>query len=194
MSYLVQASLIIGAYVVGSIPTGYLFAYTAGIKDIRQHGSGNIGATNVARILGLHYWLPVFFIDAAKAALYLILVKTYGYHEPLILICALALLAGNLHSLFLQFTGGKGVATIAGILCVLKPYLALLLASVWAAAIALTRTVGVASATACAALMVTSFYFFNADLCLCLTLLCMGAWGIWRHADNIKRYLNAPID
>ena len=194
MSYLNIAAVVVGAYVVGSIPTGYMLAYVGGIKDIRNHGSGNIGATNVARILGFQYFVPVLVIDATKAALYLMAIKSYGCSESLVLTSALALLAGNSYSLFLQLTGGKGIATTAGILCVLNPCLALLLACLWISIVAFTRTVGIASAITCAGLVVSGLYFFSSDVPLAVTFICIGAWGIWRHADNIKRYLNAPID
>lgn len=194
MSYLAVAAIVLGAYVVGSIPTGYILAYFGGIKDIRNHGSGNIGATNVARILGFHYFVPVFIIDATKAALYLIAIKANGCNESLLLTSAVALLAGNSYSLFLQWTGGKGFATTIGILCVLKPCLALLLACLWISIVAFTRTVGIASATTCAGLVVSSLYFLSSDVCLSLTFICIGTWGIWRHSDNIKRYLRLPID
>ena len=194
MSYLTQLALIVAAYIVGSIPTGYVLAYFSGIRDIRNHGSGNIGATNVARILGFHYFVPVFVMDASKAALYLMAAKGYGCDEALVLTSALALLAGNSYSLFLQLTGGKGFATTTGILFVLKPGLALLLACLWMSTVAFTRTVGIASATTCAGLVVSGLYFFSSDVYLSLTFVCIGAWGIWRHVDNIKRYLRLPID
>lgn len=194
MSYLTQAAVVLGAYVVGSIPTGYMLAYFGGISDIRTHGSGNIGATNVARILGFHYFVPVFVIDATKAAVYLMVLQAYGCNESLLLTTALALVLGNSYSLFLRLTGGKGIATTAGILCILNPCLALLLACLWISTVAFIRTVGIASVITCAGLVASGLYFFSSDAPLAATFVCIGAWGIWRHADNIKRYLNTPID
>lgn len=179
---------------VGSIPTGYLFAYAGGINDIRRHGSGNIGATNVARILGAHYFAPVFVIDALKALLYLQLAASYGASEPILLSCALALLAGNGYSLFLHFTGGKGFATITGIIWFFKPFLTILLFCLWVTTFMVVRTVGIASATTCLGLVVSGVYLMPTQASLASTLVVMGLWGIWRHLDNIKRFLQLPID
>jgi glycerol-3-phosphate acyltransferase PlsY len=187
--------LVMGAYGIGAIPTGYWVAYWGGIKDIRNHGSGNIGATNVARILGIHYFIPVFLLDAAKAAAYLMLLTAYCYNESLILASAVALVIGNSYSFFLHFTGGKGFATTAGIVWTLKPWLALLLFGIWTFMALLTRTVGIASAITCLGLAISGMVCHDY---LSLTFIGMGLWGIWRHVDNIKRYcrtiLQLPID
>ena len=73
--FVVAAAL--GAYLIGSIPTGYIIARLKGIKDIRQHGSGNIGATNVSRVLGIQYFFLIFFLDVAKAFLFMHYIKPY---------------------------------------------------------------------------------------------------------------------
>src|SRR5271156_4362785 len=89
-----------GAYLVGSFPTGYLVAKWAGIADIRNHGSGNIGATNVARKLGIHFFFIVFFIDALKAYSYLKYVQSTTHCARYHYLIAVALLLGNICSLF----------------------------------------------------------------------------------------------
>lgn len=188
MFYLGWAAVLIGAYGIGSIPTGYLVAYCGGIKDIRNHGSGNIGATNVARILGAPYFIPVFIIDATKASLYLMAVRACGYHESMLLACACSLLVGNSYSLFLRFTGGKGFATATGIMCVLEPWLAFALFGVWTITLVLTRTVGIASVITCLGLVIAGLYCFPCHTCPSATFIAIGLWGVWRHADNIKRY------
>lgn len=96
---------LIGAYLVGSIPTGYLIAQWAGIADIRKHGSGNIGATNVARLLGVHFFFIVFFIDALKAYCYLRYMQSMTSDVLVHALIAIALLLGNIFSCFLEFRG-----------------------------------------------------------------------------------------
>ncbi|MCC7415047.1 MAG: glycerol-3-phosphate acyltransferase [Epsilonproteobacteria bacterium] len=186
--------LLLGAYIVGSIPTGYLFAYAGGIHDIRRHGSGNIGATNVARILGAHYFVPVFVIDALKALLYLRMAAWYGASEPVLLGCAITVLVGNGYSLFLHFTGGKGFATVMGIMWFFKPCLTILLFCLWITTFMLVRTVGIASATTCLGLVVSGVYLLSTQTSIASAFVVMGLWGIWRHLDNIKRFLQLPID
>lgn len=186
--------LLLGAYIVGSIPTGYLFAYAGGIHDIRRHGSGNIGATNVARILGAHYFVPVFVIDALKALLYLRMAAWYGASEPVLLGCAITVLVGNGYSLFLHFTGGKGFATVTGIMWFFKPCLTILLFCLWITTFMLVRTVGIASATTYLGLVVSGVYLLSTQTSIASAFVVMGLWGIWRHLDNIKRFLQLPID
>src|SRR3989337_2711884 len=112
---------IIGAYLIGSIPTGYLITRYVRGNDIRRFGSGNIGATNVARFLGLKYFFLVFFIDACKAYTYLVWCACMGLPQEVVFFAAISLLIGNSCSAFLQGSGGKGVATIVGILFVVHP-------------------------------------------------------------------------
>ena len=97
------------AYLIGAIPTGYLIARLKGVRDIRQHGSGNIGATNVSRLLGIHYFFIIFFLDAGKAFLFMNTIKPYFPIDYLYFFAGILLL-GNTCSLFLRFRGGKGVA------------------------------------------------------------------------------------
>src|ERR1700730_10712106 len=102
------------AYLVGAIPTGYIIAKLKGISDIRQHGSGNIGATNISRVLGKHYFFLIFFLDAGKAYLFLQLIKPYFDFSYLCFFAGI-LLFGNGYSIFLRGTGGKGGATLCGL-------------------------------------------------------------------------------
>src|SRR5690348_15473304 len=102
------------AYLVGAIPTGYLIAKLKGITDIRQHGSGNIGATNVSRILGKHYFFLIFFLDAGKAYLFIHALKAHFSFNYLCIFASIVLV-GNGYSIFLRGSGGKGVATLFGL-------------------------------------------------------------------------------
>ena len=174
------------AYLIGSIPTGYIIAQLKGIADIRAHGSGNIGATNVSRFLGIHYFFLIFFLDAGKAWLFISLINPY---YPLNYLCFFAglLLFGNGCSLFLHGSGGKGVATLFGLILALNPGTALSLLCVWSLLLFITRTVGIASVGAALFLPIPCMYtlyepaFFS--FCLFAAL-----WIIYTHRSNIYTY------
>jgi glycerol-3-phosphate acyltransferase PlsY len=186
------------AYLVGAIPTGYLIAKLKGIADIRAHGSGNIGATNVSRVLGKHYFFLIFFLDAGKAFLFIHLMKQY-FDCTYLCIFAGLLLFGNGYSIFLQGSGGKGVATLLGLLAALElPVIPFLLAT-WAIALLATRTVGIASVTAvgflpCYIYVAThndSFFMFSLNHTP-FYIFCLFASGLvlWKHRSNIQAYWN----
>ena|SRR5579872_2738081 len=175
------------SYLIGAIPTGYLIARVRGIADIRKHGSGNIGATNVARFLGVRYFFLIFILDAFKAyACLYMLAHMITYHE--LLIEAGVLLIGNGYSLFLQGSGGKGVATSAGILVALYPQLMSILLLSWIAVLFVTRTVGIASAITLAIAPLAAWHLIP-DSAGMLFIAFMAAWGLWMHRKNIAFFL-----
>ncbi|GBF38065.1 glycerol-3-phosphate 1-O-acyltransferase PlsY [Leptospira johnsonii] len=110
------------SFLLGSVPFGFLAAKYKGI-DIRQKGSGNIGATNVTRLLGWKIGLPVLLLDIFKGAIFPLLIRIlFGEsNELLALICGVAAVLGHMFSPFLKFKGGKGVATSFGVFAVLAP-------------------------------------------------------------------------
>jgi len=117
-------------YLVGSLPSGYWIGRLLAGRDVRTSGSGNIGAANVARLLGVRYGLVVLALDMAKGALPVALVlllrpATSPVDTQAVSLVALATLLGSCYSLFLRFQGGKGVATASGISLVLWPKAAL---------------------------------------------------------------------
>ncbi len=152
----------IGAYLLGSIPFGVLIGRARGI-DIREHGSRNIGATNVGRVLGRRYGLLCFFLDMAKGAIPVLvagnMLDTLGHTTLesgagqlwLWMLVALAALAGHMFSPFLGFGGGKGVATAFGGLVAMWPILtipALIALGSWILVVMSTRVVSIASMAA----------------------------------------------
>jgi glycerol-3-phosphate acyltransferase PlsY len=180
---------IVSAYLVGSIPTGYLIARMYGIQDIREHGSGTIGATNVARVLGAHFFPVIFLIDLLKAFLFLRLLLWAGASSNVIMLSAAALIAGNIYSLFLRFHGGKGVATMVGVFLALNPGVVIYLLVVWSVILLLTKKVGIASVVGLLFLPFVSV-FANSSLPLvmlsCVTsLLCLIA-----HKDHLSSLLS----
>lgn len=177
---------LMGAYGVGAIPSGYCVARWAGVDDIRRFGSGNIGATNVARFLGIKYFFLVFFLDAFKAYLYLIAGALFGISSMMLLLSAIVLLFGNTCSLFLRGDGGKGMSTTIGILCAIHPVLVVSMLAVWLGALLYVRNVGIASVITVASLPAVAYFF--TDLYGVLLAALMGMWIIWRHRENIRLY------
>jgi glycerol-3-phosphate acyltransferase PlsY len=177
---------LICSYVIGSVPIGFLVARYAGVEDIRQHGSGNIGATNVARLLGKQYFFLVLFLDALRAAFFLSFLHWLSRDTFLILLCAVGLLIGNCYSVFLYGDGGKGVATLFGIACVLSSKLALLFFCVWSLSILLTRTASLAALISVVSLSVGSWYMCEH---LFFFLLFAMIFIMWRHYKNIQAFL-----
>lgn len=177
--------LLLISYFVGAIPVGYIIARLKGIADIRKHGSGNIGATNVSRVLGISYFFLIFFIDAGKAFACMYVMAPYCSPDYLYL-CAALLLFGNGCSIFLRGTGGKGVATLFGLLAALCSNVVLPLLGAWLIVLALTRTVGIASVGAVVLLPVYVFIFFDQSFAFfCLYAAC---WIVWTHRTNICAY------
>jgi len=192
------ATAVIGSYLLGSIPFGYLAGRIAGI-DIRQCGSGNVGATNVIRTLGMGYGYPVFVADLSKgfvAVKMSMLIATrlhadWNLSEMFGIVAAISSVIGHSFPVWLHFKGGKGVATSAGALFGLAPVAALVGAGVWILTFSLTRYVSVASIAAAAALpviiLITTWVRQTAGKSLFYSSVCLAAVVIWRHRSNLSR-------
>ena len=182
-------------YLVGSIPTGYLLGRSRGL-DIRQHGSGNIGATNVWRVMGWRWGSLAFAADFLKGFLPLYLLKRLAPLEMqawttdlLLVLCGLAAIIGHNYTPWLGFKGGKGIATSAGVLGALMPPVLAFALSLWIVATLLTRFVSVGSILAAASLAPLAWFFYPGQW-IYFGLACLaGGLAIWRHASNIKRLL-----
>jgi glycerol-3-phosphate acyltransferase PlsY len=139
----VIVALVIGCYLLGSIPFGVLVGKMRGI-DIREAGSGNIGATNAARVLGKRLGAVVLLGDAMKVFMPLVIIKRHVSGWPLAAI-ALAAFCGHIFSPWLRFRGGKGVASGFGVYLALVPICAAIAAATWALTYALSRLSSLAS-------------------------------------------------
>jgi glycerol-3-phosphate acyltransferase PlsY len=187
ITFFLQVGALVGAYLVGSVPTGFIVARLAGVPDIRQHGSGNIGATNVARILGKKFFCFVLFLDAGKAYGYLALIASLGVSEELLCLSALALLLGNSASIFLRFSGGKGVATTVGCLLFLAPSIVLVALCVWFVVLGLMRVVGFASVAAALGVIVMGIVMlYEQNDPVALTSIVMAIWVVLLHRKNVN--------
>ena len=145
------AGLLITAYLLGSIPFGFLIARSHGI-DIRKHGSGNIGATNTFRVLGKKWGLLVFILDAAKGCFAVLLAQWFlGHHvsDILKIVIGICAIAGHTFPLWLSFRGGKGVATTLGVFLNIIPVPTLIAVLIWFIVFLLTRIISVASIFYC---------------------------------------------
>ncbi len=183
---------------LGSIPFGLLLGRLKGI-DIREHGSGNIGATNVWRVLGKGLGLPCFILDVAKGAVPTLLALSliqagnspaqmaikallpYASHHEMMLaqsvqvLTGLCAILGHNYSPWVRFKGGKGIATSAGVLLALMPFAVLILIMIWLLVFRITRYVSVASIAAAVALPV------------------LNVWGIIHHGKWADGTWNRPL-
>lgn len=198
--YLITALI---AYLLGSIPTGYVVAKARGI-DIRTVGSGNIGATNVFRILGKPAGIFVLLVDALKGfaacAFVGVLVHYVLFHETPphrtttqeihnIVGGFLAILGHN-YTCWLKFKGGKGIATSAGVILALLPKALAVALVLWIVLFLVTRYVSVASIGAAAVLPFATWFFNPADRLLIIVAAVIGVLAIYKHKGNIKRLMN----
>lgn len=193
---------IIISYLVGSLPTAYLFGRLLKGIDIRKHGSGNVGATNALRVLGrgpgltvllldvLKGFMPVFFLGnilSSKAA--------FISNEALLIILGISCICGHNWTVFLNFKGGKGVATTLGVLIALSAKIAglklvlFLLILTWLLVFFVSRIVSFASVTVAAALPIYSILFKQSRLIVFSSLL-FSIFVILRHRTNIKRIID----
>lgn len=177
------------AYVIGAIPTGAWISRLYTSKDITQHGSGNIGATNVARLMGARWFFVVFALDMAKAYGVMRYVCGYDASQYTIVAIAAALLIGNGYSIFLGGKGGKGISTACGIIAFYSWQLLAVLIAVWTIVLAITRNVGISSVIACIA-AVFGCLIMRCSCFDCSLIILISVWCIWRHVKNIQHYLS----
>jgi glycerol-3-phosphate acyltransferase PlsY len=186
------------SYLIGSIPWGYLFARAKGV-DIRQHGSGNIGAANVHRVMGKKWGSVVFLCDFLKGLLSVKLGALIAAHfqlSPVMggVIAGIACVLGHDYSIWLRFKGGKGIATLAGAVLALFPLALVLFGVVWIVVFFIGRYTSLASICAAATLPVAVILLVaNTEpdfLWLVGFSISMAALAIWRHRGNIVRLAN----
>lgn len=179
----------VASYIVGATPFGYFAGRMKGI-DIRQHGSGNIGATNVLRVLGKGVGLPVFALDLLKGLLPVLVVGWLTNHNaPAQLAAGLGAILGHMFTFWLGFKGGKGIATSAGVLFGLMWLPALIVIAVWAVLFFSTKYVAVASIGAALALPPACWCRYGVGPLFWFTVV-IAALAIFRHRSNIQRLLD----
>jgi glycerol-3-phosphate acyltransferase PlsY len=187
-----QALCLVASYLIGAIPTSYVAARVFGGIDLRQHGSRNLGATNLYRVLGWRFALPVGLIDAAKGAIpVLVFAPLASDSELFALVCGITAVVGHVYSVFVRFRGGKGVATAAGVMLALTPVALAVSLVVWVVLVYLTGYVSVGSIVS-AAIFPLAVYLLEHPAMPEILWLDVGvaAGIIWLHRSNIQRLLN----
>ena len=183
---------VIVAYVIGSVPTGYLIVKIKTGKDLRTIGSGSTGATNVKRVLGKKYFFIVMILDAIKGALPVVLAEHFisaGSSLGLAPVAAaVAVIIGHSKSMFLQFKGGKSVASGVGTILALNFVVGLVIALVWGIITATTKYVSVGSI---GALIISPFVMFYLSAPVAYVVYCaLGAiYIVYLHRENIRRLM-----
>ena len=185
-------ALLLGAYLLGSIPFGWLLASLLGNKDIRQHGSGNIGATNVSRVAGPVAGILTLLLDAAKGGVAVWLAARLTGHSASSMISAgIAALLGHCFPAWLKFKGGKGVATALGVFLTLSPAAALAALAVFVLTFAFWQFVSLASLTAAAAMPLLIYFLWAPGHAppLAVSLGTLFATGLvfYKHRGNLQR-------
>jgi glycerol-3-phosphate acyltransferase PlsY len=170
-------------YLLGSIPFGLLLARMGGKGDIREIGSGNIGATNVLRTGSKGLAAATLLLDAAKGAVAVMIAQRFW--PDAVNFAAAGALVGHLYPVWLKFRGGKGVATLLGILVPLLPVAALVYAIVWIGLLLVLRVSSVAGMAAAASAPVTAAVL--GDTALFPMLLGFALLVIWKHRENLRR-------
>ena len=179
------------AYLLGSIPFGLIVGKIVTGKDIREQGSGNTGATNAYRLMGLGFGLLVALLDIGKGVLAVKIAQMIlgQSSELLILLAGVMAIVGHNLSIFLKFDGGRGVATSVGVLGSLAPVEVLIVGAIWFTIILLTRYVSLGSITGAVILPILMFVFGKPNFIIIFGVL-ISAFVIYSHKDNINRLLN----
>ena len=189
------------SYIIGSIPTAYIFGRLLKGIDIRKHGSGNIGATNAWRVLGKPAGITVLLLDILKGYIPVVLLGNFlvfkislGDSTVMPILLGLSCICGHNWTLFLGFKGGKGIATTLGVLIGLSmqipglKLILLLLILTWVLIFLITRIISVASVLTSIALPIFSAIFKQPRAAFFLSIL-LCVFSIVRHLPNIKRIL-----
>jgi glycerol-3-phosphate acyltransferase PlsY len=182
------------AYLLGSIPVGWIVARLFFKTDIRSKGSGNIGATNALRQFGTAVGLIVLLLDMSKGIIAVLLAKSiYGSGTMMVVICGLLAILGHVFPIWLKFKGGKGVATAAGVFIALTPISLLIALLVFIIVVVITRYVSLGSIVAALSLLavnvISIFRQPNKDYALLILVVLIVAMIIYKHKENITRLI-----
>jgi len=182
--------IMIAIYLIAAIPTGVLLARLMGGEDVRQKGSGNIGATNVYRVAGKLAGVLTLVGDTLKGFLPLLAFKTWLEPTPTQLgIASAVAILGHCYPVYLKFKGGKGVATALGIFLVLSPKAVFFALIVFILTVAITRYISLGSVLAALSAPLV-ILLLNHPQPIFLATLFIAALVIWRHNSNIRRLLD----
>ncbi len=184
MTYLIVA---LAAYILGSIPFGIIMARLFGLGDLRQIGSGNIGATNVLRTGNKPAAFLTLLLDAGKGAAAVLIARQFG-GEDIAGLAGLFALLGHLFPIFLRFKGGKGMATFLGALLALSFPVGVAACATWLATAILFRYSSLSAIIAATLAPVFGYFLYHRHGAILIML--MSALVVYRHSANIKRLRN----
>lgn len=183
---------VIIAYLIGSIPTGYIIVKLFTGQDIRKSGSGSTGATNVKRVMGKKWFFAVMFLDAFKGALPVLLAAHFAksFHDIGLIpvLCAVAVILGHSKSIFLKFTGGKSVASGVGTIIALNWQVGLIIALTWSIITYLSKYVSLGSISALAISPIL-MYLFHEPIAYILYCVLGALYITYLHRENILRLI-----
>lgn len=183
---------LIASYLVGAIPTSYLVGKWFRGIDLREHGSRNLGATNLYRVLGWRFAIPVGLFDVAKGAVPVVLFGPQAPEIPYFPVwCGALAVAGHTLSVFVGFRGGKGVATAAGMLIALAPLALAAVVLVWIGVVWLTGYVSLGSIIGAGLFPLADYVLYPARRSPVTLVIDLGlaVFIIWKHRTNIQRLL-----
>ncbi|MEZ4411973.1 MAG: glycerol-3-phosphate 1-O-acyltransferase PlsY [Gemmatimonadales bacterium] len=185
-----QMAALIASYLLGAIPTSYIAGRLFKGIDLRQHGSKNLGATNVYRIMGWRYAIPVGIFDVAKGAVPVLIigpaVSVVGWFP---LVCGVMAVVGHVFSVFVGFKGGKGVATSAGVVLGLAPMAVGICLVLWALIVWMSGYVSLGSVIATGVFPLLVWVLYPARRESIWLYVALAAVIIWMHRSNIRRLM-----
>lgn len=193
MDDLLQTSLaLLAAYLLGAFPSSFIMGKLAKGIDLREHGSGNLGAANTFRVLGPAAAIPVLLLDVGKGFLAVRLAAMYATGEWTVLAAALIAILGHNYSIFVRFSGGKGVGTTAGVFLAMAPAALGICFLVWLVTLGVFRIVSVASMVAALLLPVTillSNRYLGGDTGIEMVIFAalVAVLVVYKHRSNIRR-------
>jgi glycerol-3-phosphate acyltransferase PlsY len=179
---------VVASYLLGATPTAYLAGRLARGIDLREHGSKNLGATNVYRVLGWRWAIPVALIDIAKGAIPVALFGRWAAGGPLLAVgLGIAAVLGHVFSPFMRFKGGKGVATALGVFLALAPVAVLIAVPVWGGSLWLTGYVSLASLVAAASFPVWVKLTAPGAVSAFWASIALAVLIVYSHRANVQR-------
>ena len=197
-TYLLNIFFVVIAYLLGSIPSSVWIGKIFYNLDIREHGSGNAGTTNTFRVLGVKAGIPVFIIDAFKGWLAVKLIYFTNYYIPssgdfinFQLLLGIFAVLGHIFPIYVKFKGGKGVATLFGVVLSIHPYAALISVGIFAVLLIATRYVSLSSMIAGFSFpIIVIFIFKTTTPSLVIFSLIIAILLLLTHQKNIERLLS----
>jgi glycerol-3-phosphate acyltransferase PlsY len=185
---MIEAPIIAGAYLVGAVPFGYLLVRWRTGRDVREMGSGNIGATNVLRTTGRAAGVVTLLLDIAKGYLAVWLAGRLTAGDPRAMsAAAVAVMLGHAFPIFLRFRGGKAVASFVGAYLCLTPLPLLAALGVFILAVARWRYISLGSILAAGCFPLAVWWISRPPAAILAAAVFSGAFVIWRHRSNLER-------